>query len=468
MLFNSAPFLIFFLVFIILYYMCAQHVRIQNILILLGSLYFYSCWSIRFLFLMLFASTSDYFFAKFIYRTKSAHKRKAYLTIALTINLTILFIFKYYNFFVSEFMHFFGRFGLLLHPQLLHVVLPIGISFYTFQTMAYTIDVYRREVPAEPDFINYTCFVTFFPHMIAGPILKASNLLPQIRNPRKFTWIDLRDGFWLIIWGFFLKVVIADSAAPFVDYAFLAQQSNGVMTVLGTVLFGLQIYCDFFGYSLIALAIGKMLGIQLSWNFNLPYFATTIQEFWRRWHITLSNWFRDNVYIPLGGNRGPYWKVALNVFIVMSLVGLWHGASWNFVLWGMLHGSALLVYKGFDLWQSSRSQMRWRAIGGFLLTQLVVFTGWFIFRFGDAFSVQNVAHHFLNFYWDYKTTHVLMALIVLGLPVFLIDWCNYKANDQMYFSKTGRTFFPAITGTMLFLVIVFFQTKSKDFIYFQF
>jgi len=347
MLFNSGVFLKFFAGFLLLYWLVRNHLRARNILIVVASYLFYGWWDYRFLGLILFSSLLDYFVGLGIARQNDARRRKLWLTASIAANLGILGFFKYFDFFVTSFGTLLQKIGVPFQTSTLGIILPVGISFYTFQAMSYTIDVYRGNIPACRNVINFLAFVSFFPQLVAGPIERASHLLPQFERTLSITRPMLEEGIWLIIWGMFKKVVIADNLDALVRMAFQNPSYSGPVVVLGTIAFGFQIYCDFSGYSDIARGTARVLGFDIMVNFNLPYFASNIREFWQRWHISLSTWLRDYLYISLGGNRRGEIRTYVNLFLTMLLGGLWHGAAWNFVLWGAWHGAGLVVYRAW-------------------------------------------------------------------------------------------------------------------------
>ena len=339
MLFNSLDFALFISVFFILYWFVFKKLKQQNILIVIASYVFYGWWDWRFLSLIIFSSIVDFLVGIGLSRTDDQRKRLFYLLTSILVNLGFLGFFKYYNFFLESFVGAFSFFGKGINPQGLNIILPVGISFYTFQTLSYTIDVYKRKFRPTTDFGSFFAFVSFFPQLVAGPIERAKNLLPQFYKKRNFDLSKATDGMRQILWGYFMKVVVADRLALYVDVVYNnVEMHNSITLLLATVLFSFQIYCDFAGYSNIAIGTAKIFGFQLMDNFKRPYFATSITDFWRRWHISLSTWFRDYVYIPLGGNRVSKFRHYSNLFITFVISGLWHGANWTFIIWGALHG----------------------------------------------------------------------------------------------------------------------------------
>jgi len=345
MLFNSIEFLLFLpIVFVFYWFVLNTNLKAQNSLILISSYVFYGWWDFRFLSLIFLSTIVDYIIGLNIPKQDSDKKQKFLLWCSVLFNLSVLGFFKYYNFFVDSWIDLFSSVGYEIKSVwTLNIILPVGISFYTFQTMSYTIDIYRKKLEPTKDFISFASFVSFFPQLVAGPIERATNLLPQILNKREFKYEQGVQGLRLILWGMFKKVVIADSLAPMVDDIFSYYQDFGGGTLwLGAIYFAFQIYCDFSGYSDIAIGTSKLFGFELMSNFKFPYFSRNIGEFWRRWHISLSTWFRDYLYIPLGGSQEGKWKSIRNIFIIFLVSGFWHGANLTFIFWGLFHSILFL------------------------------------------------------------------------------------------------------------------------------
>jgi len=338
MLFNSLEYILFLTSFYIIYWSLAKNLRLQNLLILFSSYLFYSIWDYKFLSLIIISSSVDYLLGKLIYNENNQSKKTILLAISIIVNIGILALFKYYNFFIENLIDFITSLGLKPNVTSLRIILPVGVSFYTFQTLSYTIDIYRGKIKPTKDLVGFFAFVAFFPQLVAGPIERASNLLPQINKKRIFCYKQSVDGMRQILWGIFKKVVIADNCSFFTNHIFENYDShNGIMLILGVILFTFQIYADFSGYSDIAIGTSKLLGIKLMQNFSTPYFSRSIAEFWRRWHISLSTWFRDYLYFPLGGSRVSIALQIRNILITFLVSGLWHGANWTFIFWGLLH-----------------------------------------------------------------------------------------------------------------------------------
>lgn len=476
MLFNSQEFLLFLPVVFALYWALKRHLKLQNALVLIASYVFYGYWDWRFLSLLALSSLNDYVIGLLLDRTNKPQKRKGLLALSMLVNLGILGFFKYANFFISEAIQVIESLGFEAHPWSLNVILPVGISFYTFQTMSYTIDVYKRQMPACRDFLSFFAYVSFFPQLVAGPIERAQRLIPQFMMERQFNYRQFRHGMRWILWGLFKKVVIADNCAPIVDQIFSQHEAlGGLELAIGAILFAFQIYSDFSGYSDIAIGTAALFGFELMTNFKTPYFSRDIAEFWRRWHISLSTWFRDYVYIPLGGSRNGDWKNVRNVFIIFIVSGFWHGANWTFIVWGGLNALYFLpslLLKRNRRFTDGIAEKRWlpdartflRIIGTFLLSSLA----WIFFRapsFGTAmdyilglwstnFSIQ---HPLEEQYW------ILLAFFIL------IEWASRNKGFAQWIGthpyRFSRWVFYAF---ILSLVALYGSFEKTSFIYFQF
>ena len=338
MLFNSVNFLIFFPITILIYYVLPK--KAKNIWLLLASYFFYMCWNPSYILLLIFSTLVTYGCARLMAKQEEQSKKKKFVVLCILLNLAVLFFFKYNDFIFENAQYVAYKYLhlILLKPKI-DVLLPVGISFYIFQALGYSIDVYRGKVEAEKNLLEYALFVSFFPQLVAGPIERSKDLLSQLKGDKPVDFYKARHGFLIMLWGFFLKLVIADRIGIFVDAVYdNFAEYQGWYLIVATVLFAFQIYCDFYGYSTIAVGAGKMLGVNLTENFNSPYLSTCVKAFWRNWHITLSSWFKDYVYIPLGGNKKSKCRTYLNTLIVFALSGLWHGANWTFVIWGLLNG----------------------------------------------------------------------------------------------------------------------------------
>ena len=458
---------VFFLYWIIF----KKSLKAQNTIILISSIVFYSFWDYRFLLLIFLSTIIDFFIG--IQLNKRHKRRLLFLYLSCSINLGMLAFFKYFNFFIDSWIHLLQSIGYSVENNwTLNIILPVGISFYTFQTMSYTIDIYRGKIKPTNDLIAFASFVTFFPQLVAGPIERASSLLPQILNKRKFNIVQVSDGFRLILWGLFKKVVIADNLAPLVDAIFLDYTNySGGTLLLGAVYFSFQIYCDFSGYSDIAIGTSKLLGIELMSNFKFPYFSKNIVQFWRRWHISLSSWFRDYLYIPLGGSRKSQIKTISNVTIVFLVSGLWHGANWTFLFWGGYHALLYLPFllsggnRIFDGKGSVENKFlpSFKELTQMLTTFFFVLIGWVFFRsetLKDAFIyLYSMLFQFdTNFTW------------IRGLPILflfiVLDWTQRKNERKLFnHSLVIRWSLYLFLSVLIFLN---FGNTDVDFIYFQF
>ncbi|MEZ4988771.1 MAG: MBOAT family O-acyltransferase [Saprospiraceae bacterium] len=448
----------------------------------MASYIFYGWWDWRFLFLILISTLIDFFVGLQLSRAKEEKRRKLLLGISLGANLGMLGFFKYYNFFIDNFVAGFSFFGFDITPTHLDIILPVGISFYTFQTLSYTIDVYKRQIEPTTDFIAFAAFVSYFPQLVAGPIERASNLLPQINSKRTFDYSLAMEGVFQILWGLFKKVLIADNCAPIVNNIFASDHSGGSLLVLGIVLFAFQIYGDFSGYSDIAIGVSKLFGIRLMTNFRFPYFSRNIGEFWRRWHISLSTWFRDYLYIPLGGSRKGTYLGIRNVFIIFLVSGFWHGANWTFIFWGAFH--ALLFVPSFILGRNKKYYARdisatsWSRQVIDLALMLKTFTlitfAWIFFRAQSmtaAFTyIRNIFRPSLLTIPKLEGRENTDALLSLLLIVILlsVEW-KYRNHEYALEGISRKSSFVQL-GIIIIITILlfFFAGVPQDFIYFQF
>jgi D-alanyl-lipoteichoic acid acyltransferase DltB (MBOAT superfamily) len=473
MVFNSLHFVWFFIAVYAVYRLLPH--RGQNWLLLVASYYFYAAWDWRFMGLLAASTIVDYTAARLLEGTASPSRRRAYVSISLGFNLTLLGFFKYFNFFADSLQALFTGFGWPLDFVTLHVLLPVGISFYTFVTMSYVIDVYRREIGATRNFVDFAVFVAYFPHLVAGPILRASRLMPQIALPRQITREHIRDGLWLMTWGFFQKIFIADNLAPLADSVFEpGAQPAGINVLLGTYAFAFQIYGDFAGYSNIARGTSKVMGIELIENFRFPYLVRTPQAFWRNWHISLSTWLRDYLYIPLGGSRGSGARTHRNLFVTMVLGGLWHGAAWTFVLWGMYQGILLVAYRAADRATAFRAwtagpRLLARATSWVVMFHLTCY-GWLIFRARDAAQVGDLSARLFGAF-DPAAIDLPQLLVPLALyvtPLLLVHALEAERDDLLVVPKLPILVRYSIYAAIFYLTMLFGNFGGSEFIYFQF
>ncbi len=472
MLFNSIEFLVFFFFVFGVYWMLNNDLKKQNLFLLISSYVFYAWWDWRFLSIIILSSFIDYTAGAKIFSTKTKKGRKTWLMVSLIANLGFLSIFKYYNFFAESFSDFMNIFGWQPGNLTLNIILPVGISFYTFQTLSYTIDIYRKEFEPTKDITAFFTFIAFFPQLVAGPIERASNLLPQIEKKRVFIKEKFNEGVIQILIGLFRKIVIADSLAAYVDSIYgNIELHNSSTIVLATFLYAFQIYYDFSGYSDIAIGTAKLLGFRFNPNFNLPYFSTSLTEFWRKWHMSLSFWLRDYLYISLGGNRKGIKITYRNLMLTMLLGGLWHGSSWNFIIWGGIHGAVLSAEKYLNA-TNFLSSVRKIRIFGYLVTFVVVLVSWVFFRaqtFDSAiFAIQKIFSSDYHLPFIGNTNTVVNSLVVLLIGI-LFDL--FLFNKKIKLEDLGTNFSPlkiAIIGTIIIVLINLFYSTSNNFIYFQF
>ncbi|MEY2692103.1 MAG: Peptidoglycan O-acetyltransferase [Bacteroidota bacterium] len=477
MFFNSLAFALFLPpVFALYWWLCAKSVAKQNALLLLASYVFYACWDWRFLFLLLFSTFLDYFTGLQIHQSERIAKKRFWFWLSIGVNLGFLGLFKYYDFFAVSFAELFQGFGLQVGPFLLKWVLPVGISFYTFHGLSYVIDIYKGRIPAEKNPIDYALFVSYFPLLVAGPIERATHLLPQIKQTRKFSFSQAQEGVYLIVWGLVKKVVIADTCATYANAIFdHADSVNTLSLVLGAVYFAFQIYGDFSGYSDMAIGISKLFGLELLRNFNYPYFSRDIAEFWRRWHISLSSWFRDYVYIPLGGSQGGKWMQLRNVFAIFILSGFWHGANWTYLFWGFLNALYFLPL----LWQHknrvnlSSSSVPFTLAGlrivlNILATFALTCIAWVFFRAKSMTAAWDYLYRLATngnwsaeFLSNRRYNFELLSLILLFVAV---EW---RHRNQMQ-PISGKYAWLKLGLCFAALLALGTYSDYKSFIYFQF
>lgn len=482
MIFNSIEFAIFLpVVFLLYWFVFQKNLRVQNMFLLLASYFFYGWWDWRFLSLIFFSSVVDFFVGLQMAKTNQGGKRKLLLLISILVNIGFLGFFKYFNFFAESFSEAFTLLGVPFEASRLNIILPVGISFYTFQTLSYSIDIYRRKIEPTRDAIAFFAFVSFFPQLVAGPIERAKNLLPQFYKPRKADVGKAVDGLRQILWGLFKKIVIADNCATYVNEIFSHSDTySGSTLVLGAILFAFQIYGDFSGYSDIAIGTARLFGFNIMRNFAFPYFSRDIAEFWRRWHISLSTWFRDYLYIPLGGSRGSTWQKVRNIFIIFIVSGFWHGANWTFIAWGALNAIyflPLLLLKrnrqNLEIVAQGSLMPSFRELGGMLFTFGLTVFAWIFFRAEDmshAFSY--ISGIFSSSLFSLPNFHHMEGIgytLMLILFFVVVEWLG---REQQYaIEKVGmgwERYLRLGFYYVLVFMIFYFSGEQQDFIYFQF
>lgn len=478
MLFNSIDFAIFLpVVFLLYWFVVNRSLKLQNMLVVAASYLFYGWWDYRFLSLIIISTLVDFTVGKMLAKSDARQRRRLLLIVSLVVNIGMLGFFKYYNFFQENFIAAFSFFGYKINGNSLNIILPVGISFYTFQTLSYTIDVYRRKLEPTKDFIAFAAFVSFFPQLVAGPIERAKNLLPQFNQARQLDYALASDGMRQILWGLFKKIVIADNCAYFANLIFESPNDlNGSTLWLGALFFAFQIYGDFSGYSDIAIGTARLFGFDLMRNFAYPYFSRDIAEFWRRWHISLSTWFRDYLYIPLGGSRGGTWMRIRNTFIIFVVSGFWHGANWTFIVWGALNALyflPLMLMKrnrnNLDTVAAGRVFASFKELGQIILTFALTLIAWVFFR---AESV-GAALDFLAGMFSFSTFELPMIFpwttILLVAAFIIVEWLQ---RNKQHGLELDNLKIPVSLrwGAYLTLAILIATNFSKGntFIYFQF
>lgn len=478
MLFNSIDFAIFLpIVFILYWFVCNKNLKLQNFLIVVASYVFYGWWDYRFLSLILFSTVVDYIIGALLSNEEDYKKRKIYLWTSMFINLGFLGVFKYYNFFAENFVEAFTFFGGNISSNSLNIILPVGISFYTFQTMSYTIDVYKRKLEPTHDFIAFVAYVTFFPQLVAGPIERATHLLPQFYTKRKFIYFKAIDGLRQILWGLFKKVVIADNCAEYANLIFNnSDDYSGSTLLLGAIFFTFQIYGDFSGYSDIAIGTSRLFGFDLMQNFAFPYFSRDMAEFWRRWHISLSTWFRDYLYIPLGGSKGGVGMKIRNTFIIFIVSGFWHGANWTFMAWGLLNAvyflPLLLTNKNrinLEIVALNRFLPSFKEFFQILLTFSLTVLAWVFFR---ADSIQHAINYLQDIFLLKKqgvNLEIENSIYYLLLFFVTSEWLGRSGQFALQKIDFLKLFWIRwLFYACIILLILFFSGAQQDFIYFQF
>lgn len=477
MFFNSLAFAVFLpIVFFLYWFVFNKTKSTQNALLIVASYYFYSCWDWRFLFLLVFSTFLDYYTGIQIEKGKSDRSRKFWFWLSVLTNLGFLGIFKYYNFFAASFSELLNSVGIQASPILLNVILPVGISFYTFHGLSYVIDIYLKRIKAEYNFVDYSLFVSYFPLLVAGPIERATHLLPQVKVKRVFNFQTAKEGIYQIIWGLVKKVVIADTCATYANAIFDNYTTmNSFSLILGAIYFAFQIYGDFSGYSDIALGVSKLFGLDLLRNFNYPYFSRDIAEFWRRWHISLSSWFRDYLYIPLGGSKGGIWMKIRNTFIIFVVSGFWHGANWTYLAWGFINA---IYFLPLLLSNSNRNnidviKVSWnfdsvKVIFNILITFSITCIAWVFFRartITDAvlYLKRMIVNRDFSFQYLDNERYSYELLLVIGLFV-LVEWNNRTKVEPL----SGKRSMLKVALAIAAIIALGTFSDYKEFIYFQF
>lgn len=487
MLFNSIEFLLFLpIVFTLYWFVFNKNLKIQNALIVVASYIFYGWWDWRFLFLILFSTILDYSIALKLENQEKQNIRKRYLWLSIVINIGFLAVFKYFNFFVDSFVDAFGLLGITLQKTTLNIILPVGISFYTFQTLSYTIDVYKKKLEPTNDFIAFTAFVSFFPQLVAGPIERASNLLPQFYQKREFDYAKAVDGMRQILWGLFKKMVIADNCGELANQIFNNYtQYDGVTLVFGAIFFSFQIYGDFSGYSDIAIGTSRLFGFNLKRNFAFPYFSRDVAEFWRRWHISLSTWFRDYIYIPLGGSDGGMSKKLKNTFVIFLVSGFWHGANWTYIAWGAINAIYFIPLlllnknrKNLNVIAQDRFFPKLSEFLSMIGTYILITYSWIYFRSDSLTSAFDYTKRIFTFsslkesivffhnkmFWEWG-----YYVLILVLFFMVMEWFGRKneyAIEKLF--NSNIVFRWSFYFLIIYMIIIFKSINLQEFIYFQF
>lgn len=482
MFFNSLDFAIFLpIVFLLYWFVVQKNIEYQNALIVISSYVFYSWWDWRFLSLIIFSTLIDYSIGQRLRVEQARFKRKILMGFSILINIGFLGFFKYYNFFLENFISAFSFLGYEIQANSLNIILPVGISFYTFQTLSYTIDVYRKKIEPTKDFVAFSAFVCFFPQLVAGPIERATHLLPQFYHKRSFEYTKAVDGLRQILWGLFKKIVIADNCAYFSNQIFNNSiEMNGSSLTLGAIFFSFQIYGDFSGYSDIAIGTSRLFGFDLKQNFSYPYFSRDIAEFWRRWHISLSTWFRDYLYIPLGGSKGGAWMKIRNTFIIFLVSGFWHGANWTFIVWGVLNALYFLPLlirqenrKNLDIVAEGKYLPTFKELRAMLFTFILSAFAWIFFRaenIGHAYSF--IGEIFSLSFFDFpnfsEQRRAFAIIVLIGL-FLILEWVGREKDFAI--QGIGMKWRRSLRFSFYYVIVIsilWFSGKEQEFIYFQF
>ncbi len=468
MLFNSIDFLIFYpIVFLLYWIFFKNNIAKRNLFLLIASYIFYGWWDWRFLFLIALSSTTDFIIGQLIYKTDKQSKKKMYLSISLIISLGILFMFKYFNFFIDSFIETFTLFGKQINYHGLRLILPVGISFYTFQTLSYSIDIYKNKLKPTTNIVKFFTFVSFFPQLVAGPIERATHLLPQFDKKYEFKYEQIVSGFELILIGMVKKVVIADRLATYVDAVYNNYEfHNGITLYLATIIFAVQIYCDFSGYSDIAIGVARSFGFDLMKNFRTPYFATSMKDFWRRWHISLSTWFKDYFYITIGGNRCSKLRQNFNLLATFVVSGLWHGANWTYVIWGGIHGLTQIVENSLNLNKNKKYSYIEKLFRIIIVFHIVSFA-WIFFRSNSLTQAIEVVTRIFKFeiIKPYLGDNNIIFYGFIALIIYIVnDYCEYK-DIKIFELKKYRKY---IYVSLIIIILSIGVFDAGQFIYFQF
>lgn len=476
MIFNSFIYQFFLpVVFILYWFFTRKNLKLQNILLLLSSYVFYATWNWKFLFLLIFSTLLDYYTGIKMSEAENRRTKKFWFWLSIGINLGFLGVFKYYNFFITSFAEALGQIGFQANLSTLQIILPVGISFYTFHGLSYVIDIYKNKIKPERNFLDYAVFVCFFPLLVAGPIERATHLLPQIQTKRTFEYSKAVDGLRQILWGLFMKIVVADNCALVVNEVFKNQSThNAPSLIIGAVFFAFQIYGDFAGYSNIALGSAKLFGIDLLKNFSFPYFSRDIAEFWRRWHISLSSWFKDYLYIPLGGSKGGKWMQIRNTLIIFVVSGFWHGANWTFIIWGFLNAlyiMPLVIFnlnrKNTDTVAENRILPTLKEFLQILFTFAITTIAWVFFRsetVGAAFDYLTRISDVNNY--GFPQTDLKPFIFVFML--IIVEWFQRTKQHGLQLDQIKYIGVRWSVYAVLLLIILIFGANSDSFIYFQF
>lgn len=476
MIFNSFAYLFFLpVVFILYWFFTRKSIKLQNILLLLSSYVFYATWNWKFLFLLIFSTLLDYYTGIKMSKAKNRKSKKFWFWLSIGVNLGFLGVFKYYNFFITSFAEGLDKIGFQANLSTLQIILPVGISFYTFHGLSYVIDIYRDKIEPERNFLDYAVFVCFFPLLVAGPIERATHLLPQIQTKRTFDYSKAVDGLRQILWGLFMKIVVADNCAPVVNEVFSNQSSyNAPSLIIGAVFFAFQIYGDFAGYSNIALGSAKLFGIDLLKNFSFPYFSRDIAEFWRRWHISLSSWFKDYLYIPLGGSKGGKWMQIRNTLIIFVVSGFWHGANWTFIIWGFLNALYIMPLVVFNLNRKNTDTVAEnRLLPSFKESSQIIFTfiittiAWVFFRSETVNGAFDYLGRIFNVH-NYAYPQTALRPFVFIFLLIVVEWLQRKRQHGLELDHCRNMVIRWFIYAVLLVIILVFGANSDSFIYFQF